>query len=186
MNETIIKTVEILQQGGIILYPTDTIWGIGCDATNPEAVQKIYDLKQRSEAKSMLILVNGERMLYQVFNQVPEVAFQLWEFAVKPTTLILDNPKGIAKNLLAEDNSLGVRMVNEPFLYKVLERFKKPIVSTSANLSGDANPTCFNEINPILKQKIDFVVPLYHDKICKNPSTIIKLTADSQVKIIRK
>ena len=186
MSEEVHNAYEVIKNGGIILYPTDTVWGIGCDATNEEAVKKIFALKQRAESKSMIVLVNGERMMHQVFNEIPEVAWQILDYAEKPTTLILDKPKNVAKNLIAEDNSLAVRMVKEPFCYKLMERMKKPLVSTSANISGMFTPKSFKEISPEIIKGVDYVVNLHHDKICKNPSTIIKLGLDSQVKVIRK
>lgn len=186
MSEEVHNAYEVIKNGGIILYPTDTVWGIGCDATNEEAVKKIFALKQRVESKSMIVLVNGERMMHQVFNEIPEVAWQILDYAEKPTTLILDKPKNVAKNLIAEDNSLAVRMVKEPFCYKLMERMKKPLVSTSANISGMFTPKSFKEISPEIIKGVDYVVNLHHDKICDKPSTIIKLTLDSQVKVIRK
>ncbi|UOX33674.1 threonylcarbamoyl-AMP synthase [Flavobacterium sediminilitoris] len=190
MNQAISTEIhnafEIIKEGGIILYPTDTVWGIGCDATNEEAIKKIYALKKREESKSMIVLVNGERMMHQVFNEIPEVAWQILDFAEKPTTLILDKPKNVAKNIIAEDNSLAVRMVTEPFCFKLMERMKRPLVSTSANVSGMFTPKSFKEITPEILKGVDYVVNLHHEKICSNPSTIIKLTLDSQVKVIRK
>lgn len=186
MNTEIHNAFEVIKNGGIILYPTDTVWGIGCDATNEEAIKKIFALKQREESKSMIVLVNGERMMHQVFNEIPEVAWQILDFAEKPTTLILDKPKNVAKNIIAEDNSLAVRMVTEPFCYKLMERMKKPLVSTSANISGMFTPKSFKEISPEILKGVDYVVNLHHEKICSNPSTIIKLTLDSQVQVIRK
>lgn len=186
INTEVHNAFEIIKNGGIILYPTDTVWGIGCDATNEEAIKKIFALKQRAESKSMIVLVNGERMMHQVFNEIPEVAWQILDFSEKPTTLILDKPKNIAKNLIAEDHSLAVRMVKEPFCFKLMERMKKPLVSTSANISGEPTPKTFKEISPEIIKGVDYVVNLHHDKICKNPSTIIKLGLDSKVKIIRK
>lgn len=186
INEEVHKAFEIIQRGGIILYPTDTVWGIGCDATQPEAVKKIYDLKQRAETKSMLVLINGDKMLYNIFKEIPETAFQIWDLSEKPTTLILDKPRNIAKNLVAEDQTLGVRMVKEPFCFKLMERMKKPLVSTSANISGAPTPQTFKEISPEIIAGVDYVVNLHRDKICKKPSTIIKLGLDSQVKVIRK
>ena len=186
INKEVHNAFEIIKEGGIILYPTDTVWGIGCDATNEEAIKKIYTLKQREESKSMIVLVNGERMMHQIFNEIPEVAWQILDFSDKPTTLILDKPKNVAKNLVAEDNSLAVRMVNEPFCYKLMERMKKPLVSTSANISGMFTPKSFKEISPEIIKGVDYVVNLQQEKICKNPSTIIKLGLDSQVKVIRK
>jgi L-threonylcarbamoyladenylate synthase len=186
INTEIHNAFEVIKNGGIILYPTDTVWGIGCDATNEEAVKKIFALKQRAESKSMIVLVNGERMMHQVFNEIPEVAWQILDFSEKPTTLILDKPKNVAKNIVAEDNSLAVRMVTEPFCFKLMERMKKPLVSTSANISGMPTPKSFKEISPEILKGVDYVVNLHHEKICSNPSTIIKLTLDSQVKVIRK
>lgn len=180
------NALKILQQGGIILYPTDTIWGIGCDATNAGAVAKIYRLKKREESKSMICLVNGERMLYQIFDKIPETAWQIMELSDKPTTLVLDKPKNIAENLIAADGTLGVRMVKEPFCYKLMERLKNPLVSTSANLSGAASPCSFQEISPEILKGVDYVVNLHREKICSQASTIIKLSLDNQVKIIRK
>jgi L-threonylcarbamoyladenylate synthase len=169
MHEEISKAYRVIQNGGIILYPTDTVWGIGCDATNPEAVKKIYALKKREESKSMIVLMNGEKMMYNVFKDIPEVAWQILDLSEKPTTLILDKPRNVASNIIAEDQTLAVRIVNEPFCYKLMERMKRPLVSTSANISG-----------------VDYVVNLHREKICDKPSTIIKLTLDSKVQIIRK
>lgn len=185
MNTEIQKAFEVIQQGGIILYPTDTIWGIGCDATNAEAVQKIYQLKQREETKSMICLMNGERMMYQVFKEIPEVAWQILDLSEKPTTLILDEPRNVAANLIASDQTLGIRIVKEPFCYKLMERMKKPLVSTSANISGQPTPLSFKEIAPEIIKGVDYVVNLHREKSGAKPSTIIKLTKDAQVKIIR-
>jgi L-threonylcarbamoyladenylate synthase len=186
MNTEVHNAFEVIKNGGIILYPTDTVWGIGCDATNEEAVKKIYALKQREESKSMIVLINGERMMYNVFKEIPEVAWQILDLSEKPTTLILDNPRNVAKNIVAEDNTLGVRIVTDPFCFKLMERMKKPLVSTSANISGMFTPKTFKEISPEIIKGVDYVVNLHHDKVCKKPSAIIKLTLDSQVKVIRK
>ncbi len=186
INTEIHNAFEIIKNGGIILYPTDTVWGIGCDATNPEAVAKIYALKKRAETQSMIVLMNGDRMLHNVFKEIPEVAWQIMECADKPTTLILDNARNVAPNLISADKSLGIRVVNEPFCFKLLERMKKPLVSTSANISGQPSPKSFKEISPEIIKGVDYVVNLHHEKIAGNPSTIIKLTNDLQVKVIRK
>jgi L-threonylcarbamoyladenylate synthase len=186
MNEEIHNAFEIIKEGGIILYPTDTVWGIGCDATNPEAVAKIYKLKQRSETQSMIVLMNGEKMMYNVFKDIPEVAWQIIDLSEKPTTLILDNPRNVAPNVISADKSLGVRLVKEPFCFKLMEKMKKPLVSTSANISGQPTPIAFKDINPEIIKGVDYVVNLHQDKIGGKPSTIIKLTSDSQVKVIRK
>ena len=186
MINDIKAALNVLQKGGIIIYPTDTIWGIGCDATNAEAVAKIYKLKQRAETQSMIVLMNGEKMMYNVFKDIPEVAWQILDLSENPTTLILDNPRNVAPNIIAADQSLGIRLVKEPFCYKLMERMKKPLVSTSANISGQPTPKSFKEISPVIINGVDYVVNLHRDKIAGKPSTIIKLTSDSQVKIIRK
>jgi L-threonylcarbamoyladenylate synthase len=186
MNTEIQKAFEVIQNGGIILYPTDTVWGIGCDATNAEAVAKIYRLKQRAETQSMICLMNGEKMMYNVFTAIPDVAWQIIDLSEKPTTIILDNPRNVAPNLIAADKTLGIRIIKEPFCFKLLERMKKPLVSTSANISGQPTPKSFKEISPEIIKGVDYVVNLHHDKICDKPSTIIKLSLDNQVKIIRK
>jgi L-threonylcarbamoyladenylate synthase len=186
INTEVHNAFEVIQNGGIILYPTDTVWGIGCDATNPEAVAKIYALKQREESKSMICLMNGEKMMYNVFKDIPAVAWEILDLSEKPTTLILDNPRNVASNIIAEDKTLGIRIVKEPFCFKLMERMKKPLVSTSANISGMFTPKSFKEISPEIIKGVDYVVNLHRDKICDKPSTIIKLTNDSQVKIIRK
>ena len=186
INTEIHNALKVIQNGGIILYPTDTIWGIGCDATNVEAVKKIYALKQREESKSMIVMMNGEKMMYNVFKDIPEVAWQILDLSEKPTTLILDNPRNIALNLISNDKSLGVRIVKEPFCFKLMERMKKPLVSSSANISGMFSPKSFKEISPEIINGVDYVVNLHREKICDKPSTIIKLSLESKVKIIRR
>jgi L-threonylcarbamoyladenylate synthase len=186
INDEVFKAHEIIKEGGIILYPTDTVWGIGCDATNPEAVAKIYKLKKRAESQSMIVLMNGDKMMYNVFKEIPEVAWQIIELSENPTTLILDKPRNVAANLIAPDNTLGIRIVKEPFCFKLLEKMKKPLVSTSANISGQPTPKSFKEISPEIIKGVDYIVNLNRDKIAGKPSTIIKLTNDSQVKVIRK
>jgi L-threonylcarbamoyladenylate synthase len=186
INTEIHNAFEVIQNGGIILYPTDTVWGIGCDATNEEAIKKIYALKQRDDSKSMIVLMNGDKMMYNVFKEIPDVAWQILDLSEKPTTLILDNPRNVAQNLIATDKTLGMRIVKEPFCFKLMERMKKPLVSTSANISGMFTPKSFKEIAPEILKGVDYIVNLHHEKICDKPSTIIKLSLDNQVKIIRK
>lgn len=186
LNTEIQNAYEVIKEGGIILYPTDTVWGIGCDATNPEAVAKIYKLKRRAETQSMIVLMSGDKMMYNVFKDIPEVAWQILDLSENPTTLILDKPRNVAPNLIAADNSLGIRIVKDPFCFKLMEKMKKPLVSTSANISGQPTPKSFKEISPEIIKGVDYVVNLHHEKIAGKPSTIIKLTNDSQVKVIRK
>jgi L-threonylcarbamoyladenylate synthase len=186
INTEIQNAFEVIKNGGIILYPTDTIWGIGCDATNNEAVARIYSLKKRAETKSMICLMNGEKMVYNVFKDIPEVAWQILDLSEKPTTVILDNPRNVAPNLIADDKTLGMRIVKEPFCFKLMERMKKPLVSTSANISGQNTPKNFKEISPEIIKGVDYIVNLHHEKNMEKPSTIIKISNDCQVKIIRK
>jgi L-threonylcarbamoyladenylate synthase len=186
LNQEIANAFEIIQQGGIILYPTDTVWGIGCDATNSEAIAKIYALKQRASTQSMICLINNDKMLYNVFKEIPQVAFDILELSEKPTTIILDHPRNVSESIIAPDNTLAIRMIKEPFCFKLLERMKKPLVSTSANISGQPTPNSFKEISAEIINGVDYVVNLHHDKECGKPSTIIKLSLDNQVKIIRK
>ena len=186
INEEVHKAYEVIKEGGIILYPTDTVWGIGCDATNAEAVAKIYKLKKRAETQSMIVLMNGEKMIYNVFKEIPEVAWQIIDLSEDPITLVLDKPRNVAANLIAPDQTLGIRVVKEPFCFKLMEKMKKPLVSTSANISGQPTPKSFKEISPEIIKGVDYVVNLHREKIAGKPSTIIKLTNDSQVKVIRK
>jgi len=186
INKEVHKAYEIIKNGGVILYPTDTVWGLGCDATNEEVVQRIYKIKKRVESRSMIVLVNGDRLLYQVFRDIPQIAFDVLDCSDKPTTLVLDAPRMVAKNLISDDDSLGIRIVTQPFCYKLIERMKKPLVSTSANISGTPTPNRFSEISKEIIEAVDYVVGLDHDKICKKASTVIKLTQDAQVKILRK
>ena len=186
LNEEVHKAFEIIKEGGIVLYPTDTVWGIGCDATNADAVDKIYKLKQRAETQSMIVLMNGDKMIHNVFKEVPEVAWQIMDLSENPTTIILDNPRNVAANVIATDKTLGIRIVKEPFCFKLMEKMKKPLVSTSANISGQPTPKSFKEISPEIIKGVDYVVNLQRDKIAGKPSTIIKLGNDAQVKVIRK
>ncbi len=186
LNTEMFKALEILQNGGIILYPTDTVWAIGCDATNQEAVSKINKLKKNTENKSMICLLNGDKMMYNIFKDIPEVAWQILALSEKPTTLVLDKPRNVATNLIATDNSLGIRIVKEPFCFKLLERLKKPIVATSANIHGEKTPRNFQEISAAIKNGVDYIVNFNKEIHCENTSTIIKLSLDHQVKILRK
>nr|WP_297310381.1 L-threonylcarbamoyladenylate synthase [uncultured Flavobacterium sp.] len=186
INKEVFEAFEVIKNGGIILYPTDTVWGIGCDATNEEAVKKIYDLKKRAESKSMIVLVHNDRLLYNVFREIPQVAFDILDCSDKPTTLVLDQPRNVAKNIIAPDNSLGIRIVNTPFCYRLIERMKKPLVSTSANISGTPTPTTFAEISEEIKNGVDYIVGLDREAKRTKSSTVIKLTNDSQVTILRK
>ncbi len=186
MTEDIKKALETLHAGGIILYPTDTVWGIGCDATNPKAVEKIYRVKQRAETKSMLVLIDSPAKLNNYVDEVPDMAWELIELSTKPLTIIYPNAKNLASNLIAEDRSIGIRVTNEDFSRKLCERFRKPIVSTSANISGEKSPTFFDEISEEIKSAVDYAVAYrQEDKTPAQPSSIIKLDVGNVIKIIR-
>ena len=180
------KTIQVLKRGGLILYPTDTIWGIGCDATNFEAVQRIYQLKKREESKSMICLVSDFKMLNQYIEEVPEVAYDILKYANKPTTIIYDRPRRVAENLIAEDNTLAIRVVKDGFCNKLLKKYRNPIVSTSANISNHPSPKSFKEIDQDILKGVDYVVNLQRNKRNGKASSIIKLTGEGTVTIIRK
>ena len=172
--------------GGLILYPTDTIWGIGCDATNEEAVRKVYALKRRSDHKAMLLLMDSSAKLNYYVQEVPEVAWDLIELADSPLTVIYSGARNVAPNLLAEDGSVGIRITQEEFSHKLCERFRKPLVSTSANVSGAPSPANFSEISETIKSGVDYIVRYRQEDLSKvAPSHIIKLGAGGLVKIIR-
>ncbi|MDN3725010.1 L-threonylcarbamoyladenylate synthase [Aequorivita sp. SDUM287046] len=185
MKEEIENAYAVLKRGGTILYPTDTVWGIGCDATNPEAVDKVYNLKKRSDTKSMICLVSDFKMLNEYVENVPEVAYDILKYAKKPTTIIYDDPIRVAENIIAEDNSLAIRVTKDEFCKKLLQKFRRPLVSTSANISGEQTPKSFTEIDPLILEGVDYIVNLQRDKKSGKPSSIIKLKNDGSVKVIR-
>ena len=186
MDREIALALEVLRNGGIILYPTDTVWGIGCDATNAEAVQKIYNLKQSTDKKSMLVLCKDADMVVRYVNKAPGIAFEVMEMATKPLTLILPGASGVAANLIPEEGTLGVRIPDHEFCQKLLYKFGKPIVSTSANISGEKTPKKIAEVAKEILEGVDFVVnPRFQGKPTCQPSSIIAFTEDCQVNIIR-
>ncbi len=185
-NQDIESAVAAIRRGDLILYPTDTVWGIGCDATNPEAVAKIYALKQREDSKSMLAILGDSGDLHRWLKNVPETALQLLEVAVDPLTIIYDSPVGIASNLLAADGSLGIRVADERFCKALCRKAKVPIVSTSANISGEKTPGIFSEISEEIKQGVDYIVEYRRDDTSRHrPSGIIKVRDDESFVIIR-
>ena len=186
MKEDIDNAVKVLREGGVILYPTDTIWGIGCDATNQHAVERIYEIKERSDEKSMIILVDTENRIPSYVSTMPEVAWDLVEVSEKPLTVIYPGAKNLAENLIAPDRSIGIRVTRDSFCIKLISRLKKPIVSTSANISGEKPPANFHEINALIMNKVDYVVKYRQDDVSRSsPSGIIKLGTGGEVKIIR-
>jgi L-threonylcarbamoyladenylate synthase len=186
MREEIKRCADILRKGGTILYPTDTVWGIGCDATNEEAVQKIFAIKHRPEAKSMIVLVAEIHQL-EFYASVPTVAKDLVEFAEKPLTIVYPKAKGLAKSLIAEDGSIGIRVVKDEFCAQLIHFMRKPLVSTSANISGEPAPTNFSEISEEIKKSVDYVVNLRQDEMKKaTPSQVIKIGMDGLIQVLRK
>lgn len=185
-RDDIRQAVEVMNKGGIILYPTDTIWGIGCDATNPEAVKRVYDIKHRNDAKALITLIDSEAKLEAYVTNVPEVAWQLIEVAERPLTIIYDGARNFAPNLLAEDGSAGIRITREEFSKNLCMRMRRAIVSTSANISGEPSPKCFADISPDIINAVDYVCTSRRNED-KNPpaSNIIKLGAGGEVKVIR-
>jgi len=180
------KAAEVILSGGIILYPTDTIWGIGCDATNASAIQRIYDIKQRSDSKSMLVLAGRNVMLDTYLERIPEAALEILRKAAKPTTIIYPKATGLASNLLAEDGSVGIRIPSDEFCQKLIKETGFPIVSTSANISGNPAPASFGTIDPEIRQKVDHVVNWrQNENIPSVPSTIIKLDEDGSSTVLR-
>jgi L-threonylcarbamoyladenylate synthase len=187
MQNDLSQALDILNKGGLILYPTDTIWGIGCDATNPDAVAKIYSLKKRADSKSMLVLLNNANRLSQYIDIVPEIAWELIEVTDKPLTIIYPGAKNLASNLIADDGSIGIRIVKDGFCDKLIERFKKPIVSTSANMSGKPSPSTFQHIECEIKSGVDYIVKFrQEDSDIHPPSSIVKLDSDGRIQILRK
>jgi L-threonylcarbamoyladenylate synthase len=185
-SQEVQRTLEVLRAGGTILYPTDTIWGIGCDATNSKAVEKVYKLKQRVESKSLIILLDDAEKISLYVEKVPEITMDLINSFDKPLTIIYSNAKNLAKNVMAADKSIAIRIVREPFCQALIKSFDKPIVSTSANVSSDPTAHTFNRISKEISEKVDYVVNLYHDKFNQTrPSTIIRLPEDGDFTIIR-
>ena len=190
-EEDIRQAIETMRKGGVILYPTDTVWGIGCDATNAEAVKRVYAIKQRDDSKALICLVDSDARMQRYFRNVPDVAWQLIdslkESDAKPTTLILDGAINLAENLIADDGSVGIRITNEPFSKELCFRFQKAIVSTSANISGEPAAQNYGDIDPRILEAVDYVCwSRRQEHKPHTPSSIIKLKENGEVEIIRK
>ena len=186
MNEEIKKACQVMREGGVILYPTDTIWGIGCDATNEEAVRRVYEIKRRADSKAMLVLVDSAVKVDFYVQDVPEVAWDLIEVSDKPLTIIYSGARNLAPNLLAEDGSVGIRVTGEEFSKRLCQQFRKAIVSTSANVSGQPSPQNFSEISEEIKAAVDYIVDYRREETTQaKPSSIIKLDKGGVIKIIR-
>ena len=191
-EDDIKQAIETMRKGGVILYPTDTVWGIGCDATNAEAVKRVYEIKQRDDSKALICLVDSDARMQRYFRNVPDVAWQLIDSLkeatdAKPTTLILDGAINLAPNLIAEDGSLGIRITNEPFSKELCFRFQKAIVSTSANISGEPAAQNYCDIDPRILEAVDYVCwSRRQEHKPHTPSSIIKLKENGEVTVIRK
>lgn len=185
MEKTIDETMEVLRNGGIIMYPSDTIWGLGCDGTNEEACQRIIALKQRPQEKSFILLMDGFQMLEKYVPDFHPVCYDLVDTAVKPLTIIYPSAKGIAPAILANDGSVGIRITSDPLCLKLIRTLRKPLVSTSANYSGEQSPCTYAEINPQLKNGVDAILGERLGERMATPSQIIKIGLDGSVKIIR-
>ncbi len=179
------RAAQVMQEGGIVLYPTDTIWGIGCDATNEEAVQRIYELKRRHDSKTMIVLCHSELQIERMMDEVPEMAWTLIELSDKPLTIIYPHAKGVAQSLIAADGSLAIRLSKEPFSALLCQYMRRPIVSTSANLSGMPAARCFAEIDPQIIEGVDYVVNCRREERNGKASSIIKLGLGGEVEVIR-
>lgn len=185
-NEDLRCAVEVMRRGGVVLYPTDTVWGIGCDATNAEAVRRVYEIKRRAESKALIVLVDSMAKLSGCVREVPDMAWSLVELADKPLTIIYDGARNLAGNLIAEDGSVAIRVTEERFSKALCERMRVPVVSTSANVSGEPTPKNFSEISQAIVGAVDYVVRYRQDDTAKpNPSSIIKLGINGEVKVIR-
>lgn len=179
------KALQTLKSGGTILYPTDTIWGIGCDATNIDAINKIFEIKKREKTKSMIILVESEKRLQDLVD-VPEMAFEIIDLSEKPVTIVFDNPRGLPKEILAEDGSIGIRLVKDDLCKKLISKLNKPLVSTSANFSGDKSPMKFSDINPEIISLVDYAVEENREKISEySGSSVIRVWNDGRIKVLR-
>ena len=183
----IAEAVRVMKQGGVILYPTDTVWGIGCDATNAEAVKRVYEIKKRDDSKALICLIDSDKRISRYIRNVPDVAWDLLNLPTKPTTVILDNASGLAKNLVAEDGSIAMRITREAFSKELCYRMQKPIVSTSANISGQPAAQNYRDIAPELLEAVDYVCKSRRNEHEPHvPSSIIKLAGNGEVIIIRK
>lgn len=185
-REDIRQAVDVLNRGGVILYPTDTIWGIGCDATNQEAVQRVYEIKRRIDSKALITLVDTEAKLQFYVRDVPNAAWDIIDYATRPTTIVYDTVRNLAPNLSAEDGSVGIRITQEPFSRELCARFRRAIVSTSANVSGEPSAICFDEISDEIKEAVDYIcTSRRNERKPTSASAIIKLSFDGTVQIIR-
>lgn len=187
LRDEIANALKVVQDGGIILYPTDTIWGIGCDATNTEAIKRIFKLKQRDEAKSMIILLDSENKLESYVKEVPAIAYDLIEYAENPLTLVMPGARNISPALISEDGNVGIRVAKHDFCQQLIQRLRKPLVSTSANISGKPSPQNFSQMDQQIIDGVDYVVDLEQNSTeLKKPSTIMRLNPDGRFEFLRR
>lgn len=185
-RDDIKNALKVLRDGGVILYPTDTVWGLGCDATRAEAVRRIYDIKKRADSKSLIVLVNSVTMLSRYVDNPPDIALELSEMAEKPLTIVYDRGRGLAEGVTSDDGSVGVRICSDPFCDELLNAFRRPLVSTSANISGSEAPAIFDEISEEIKAAVDYVcVWRQDDRSRAAASSVIKISASGVIKILR-
>jgi L-threonylcarbamoyladenylate synthase len=186
-EEDIKKSLAVLRSGGVILYPTDTVWGLGCDATNQAAIEKVFRIKTRSESKSVIILVNSIEMLERYVREIPSTALDILEVSDSPLTIIYPEGKNLAPGICNEDRSVGIRICNEPFCNELISRFRKPVVSTSANISGNPSPSAYNEIEEAITGSVDYcVVYRQEDRQKRSPSPVIRIDKNGVLSILRK
>jgi len=185
MRNELHKSIVVLKNQGVILYPTDTVWGIGCDAMDKEAVSKIFEIKKRDESKSLVVLVASIEMLKKYIKIMPDTVETILKQSLKPTTIIYNNPKGFANNAIAKDNTVAIRIVQDEFCRKLIEEFGRPIISTSANISDNPTPKHFKEISQSIMDAVDYVVNLRQNEITNSPSKIIKITPKGELQVIR-
>jgi L-threonylcarbamoyladenylate synthase len=184
-KEIIDKAKKVIEAGGVILFPTDTVWGLGCDAKNEEAIKKLNHLKQRAEGKNYLMMLDDDRKINRYVKEVPDIAWDLIEYAEKPLTIIYPNGMNVAKEILAEDGSIGIRIPKDTWCNDLLKKLRFPLVSTSANISGETTPMSFNEIDKKITEGVDYIVPLQNINLNSKTSTIMKLEVSGEFKIIR-
>jgi L-threonylcarbamoyladenylate synthase len=185
--EDLKKANEILRAGGVILYPTDTIWGLGCDATNPDAIKKIFSIKKRSESKSMIILLDNESRLLSYVKEIPEQAWMMMEHAENPLTIIYDGAKNLPAELIADDGSIAIRITRDSFCRDLVFALRKPVVSTSANVSGDKSPGAFSEIDESIINSVDYVVGYRkNDNTGNKASAIMRIKTNGEIQFIRR
>ena len=186
MQDPIQNSIKILRNDEIILYPTDTVWGIGCDATSTIAVSKVFQIKKRNESKSLVVLVSSLKMLRSYIEKVPTKAKEIIRDIDRPITIIYNRPKGLAKNVIARDNTVAIRIVKDVFCKKMIQKFGKPIVSSSANISGKPTPKRFSEIESSILESVDYIVDLKKERVSRSPSMIVKITNEGVLEFLRK